>query len=183
MTAPRRIAHKVRSGSPSSLLLRWVDRFAPEKPILDAGCGAGRNAIALAGQGLRIVCADKDHERLGQLESFAPDELHRGCLMLVCTNLTASRWPFGLACFSAVVCIHFLDLALLPLIRASLCEGGHLYIETIGGQGENHRDLPPAGTLRRLLDPDFSFMFYEERRAGPEQYGKRAVKLLAQKHR
>ena len=101
--------------------------------------------------------------------------------MPVCTTLAADRWPFEPSCFSAVVCIHFLDLALLPLIHRSLCERGHLYIETIGGQGENHRELPPAGTLRRLLSPDFQFSFYEERRAGPDRFGKRAVKMLAQK--
>lgn len=171
-----------QSGPPSRLLMRWADNFARERPVLDAGCGTGRNAIALAGRGFRIVCADKDRERLGRIESFAPDDLRGGSLMPVCTDLTAGRWPFGAGCFSAVVCVHFLDLALLPRIRASLCGRSHLYIETIGGQGENYRDLPPAGTLRSLLEPDFSFMFYEERRAGPERYGKRAVKLLARKY-
>lgn len=181
MVSPRLIPAKSHSLSASRLLLRWADSFTPEKPVLDAGCGTGRNAIALAGRGFRIVCADKDRERLGRIEDFAPDELHGGSLMPVCSDLTPGHWPFGAACFSAVVCVHFLDLALLPHMRASMCQRGHLYIETIGGQGENHRDLPAAGTLRRLLEPDFSFMFYKERQAGPERYGKRAVKLLAQK--
>ena len=181
MGFPRRITERAQAGPASGLLMRWADNFGRERPVLDAGCGTGRNAMALAGRGFRIVCADKDRERLGRMEKFAPDELHGGRLMPVCTDLTASRWPFGAACFSAVVCVHFLDLALLPLIRSSLCERGHLYIETIGGQGENHRDLPPAGMLRRLLAPNYDFVFYEERRAGPERHGKRAVKLLAQK--
>ena len=183
MTLRRQISVKPQSGSPSRLLLRWAHAFGREKPTLDAGCGTGRNAIALAERGLRITCADKDRERLNRLASFAAEELRPGCSMPVCTTLTADRWPFGPACFSAVVCVHFLDLTLLPLIYRSLCEGGHLYIETIGGQGENHRELPPAGMLRHLLTPDFQFSFYEERRAGPDRFGKRAVKMLAQKIR
>lgn len=155
--------------------------FARDKPVLDAGCGTGRNAIALARCGLHVVCADKDRKRLARIETLAPLEFGAGRLMPVCSELGVDRWPYRPASFAAVVCVHFLDLALLPLIHRSLCDGGHLYIETIGGQGENHRELPEAGTLRRLLAHGFTFTFYEERRAGPERYGKRAVKLLAQK--
>ena len=182
MTSPRTSRRQAHAGSPSRLLMRWAHLFSREAPVLDAGCGAGRNAIALAQQGLRVVCADQDRSCLSRIEDLAPQEHGLGSLAPVCTSLSADQWPFRYASFSAVVCVHFLDLDLLPLIRSSLCERGHLYIETIGGQGENYRDLPPAGTLRRLLDPDYSLMLYEERRAGPEQYGKRAVKLLAQKH-
>jgi hypothetical protein len=53
--------------SPSRLLLRFEQTFSREFPALDAGCGAGRNAIALAQLGLTIVCADRDEQRLSEL--------------------------------------------------------------------------------------------------------------------
>ena len=35
-----------------------------EAPILDAGCGYGRNAVALACHGISVVCVDQWKERL-----------------------------------------------------------------------------------------------------------------------
>jgi hypothetical protein len=39
----------------------------------------------------------------------------------------------------------------IPTFISSLQEGGYLYIETFGGQGQNFRELPKAQQLRKLL--------------------------------
>lgn len=168
-------------GSPSRLLVQWAPKLSSGLPVLDAGCGVGRNAVALAGLGYKVICADRDFDRLRSLARVVSRKRIRASLFPVCVNLGHDEWPFGKSCFSAVVCVHFLDLKLLPLMCAGLCTGGYLFIETIGGHGSNHLQLPRAGELHRALEADFRFEFYEERRAGPEHFGKRAVKLLAQK--
>jgi SAM-dependent methyltransferase len=161
--------------------MEWANHFSSSLPVLDAGCGFGRNAVALARLGHKVICADSDADRLRSLARANSRKRIRTSLLPVCVNLGRGAWPFGKDCFSAVVCVHFLDARLLPLMRAGLCAGGYLFIETIGGHGGNHLALPRAGELRRALEADFRFEFYEERRAGPERFGKRAVKLLAQK--
>jgi hypothetical protein len=64
--------------SPSRTLLRFAKSFSREFPVLDAGCGFGRNAVALAKQALTVVCADRDEQRLGELMRLAPANQLRG---------------------------------------------------------------------------------------------------------
>lgn len=146
--------------------------------MLDAGSGTGRNAIALAQLGRTVVCADRDCQRLGGL---VPNTRSGGPLIPICIDLAPATWPFGANCFSAVLCVHYLDAALFPYFHSSLIPGGFLYIETVGGQGQNYLELPIAGSLRERLSRSFSFDLYEERPVGPAASNRRAVKLLAKK--
>jgi SAM-dependent methyltransferase len=173
----------MRVGSPSRLLVRIAQEFPKDMPVLDAGCGTGRNAVALSELGLHVVCADRDRDRLDKLIEFVRPADRVGRLQPICAHLAATTWPFGPNCFSAVVCVHYLDVALLPSIHFSLAPGGRLYIETIGGQGMNYLELPLAGELFEMLSPRFQLQFYEERPVGPPTSNRCAVKLLAQKLR
>jgi len=47
----------------------------PNRPLLDAGCGHGRNAVALASHGLSVVCVDQEIERLNELVRLAPTHI------------------------------------------------------------------------------------------------------------
>jgi SAM-dependent methyltransferase len=170
-----------RITAPSRLLLRVGKKFSGELPVLDAGCGAGRNAIALAELGLKVVCADRDEKRLAELVGIQPADDWRGALLPICVDLEKETWPFGLRCFSTIVCVHYLDSALFPCFHSSLVSGGHLYIETLGGQGQNYLELPMAGALHELLSPLFVIEFYRERPVGPAATNRRAVNLLARK--
>jgi SAM-dependent methyltransferase len=164
-------------------------RCRSSAPILDAGCGYGRNAAALAARGMSVVCADHDWKRLQVLARFGSDHAagltrpgdHPGRLHTLLARLESAFWPFGEKCFSGIVCVHFLNITLFGAFRSSLIEGGFLYIETFGGHGENHLALPKAGELRSLLSPDFDLPFYEERKVGPAGYDAVAVKLGARK--
>ena len=70
---------------------------------------------------------------------------------------------------------------LIPVFISSLREGGYLYVETFGGQGQNFRELPRAEQLRKLLSTYVEFRFYKERKVGPMGFDSVAVTLLGQK--
>lgn len=177
-------------GPASKALIDVADALTDlsQYPVLDAGCGFGRNAVALATRGLSVVCADRDQARLNSLIRAASIDniqrqlnFERGSLFPVLANLTRSQWPFCQNCFGAIICVHFLDIGLLDAFRSSLVPGGHLYIETFGGQGGNYLDLPKAGQLRDLLSRRFHLTFYREKPAGPLEAEAVSVKLIGRK--
>ncbi len=178
-------------GPPSEELIRIAPEIKKHSnaPILDAGCGYGRNAIALAARGLSVLCVDQELERLNVLVRFAPKHIARlrepesesGHLYSVLAQLGPSHWPFRENCFGGIVCVHFLNVALFGAFQSSLVTGGYLYIETFGGHGGNYLDLPKAGQLHDLLRADFHLPFYRERKVGPEGHDAVAVKLIGRK--
>jgi SAM-dependent methyltransferase len=177
--------------SPSKAMMTFADDLARNSgsPVLDAGCGFGRNAVALALRGLSVVCVDRDTDRLRKLVRFWPDCINRlkrpgfavGQLHPLCAELDSSRWPFPQNCFSAIICVHFIRIELFDLFTTSLVPGGHLFVETFGGHGQNYLDLPKAGQLRDLLSDQFHLLFYRERAVGPPGHRAVSAKLLARK--
>jgi SAM-dependent methyltransferase len=157
--------------------------------LLDAGCGYGRNAVALASHGLSVVCADQKLERLNELVRLAPKHIadlklpkcKAWQLYPLLADLDPAQWPFRENCFAGIICVHFLNVALFKAFRSSLVAGGGLYIETFGGQGGNYLDLPKAGQLRDMLSKDFDLPFYREKKVGPPGYDAVTVKLFARK--
>jgi len=106
-----------------------------------------------------------------------------GKIFTVCADLKAERWPFAPSSFSAIVCIHFAMIDLVPCLLSSLftARGRHVYVETFGGQGENFRVLPKAGQLRDLFSRHVEFKYYKERQVGPTEFNSVSVTLFAQK--
>jgi SAM-dependent methyltransferase len=178
-------------GPPSSFLVRFAPQILgqPNLPILDAGCGGGRHAVALALRGSDVIGVDRDSKRLAQLGRQAPLYLHThtspgvrpGRVQLVRAELRPDRWLYGDECFGAIIAVHFLNVRLLEHFSRSLVPSGHLFIETFGGQGGNYLDLPAAGELRSLLEPEFELPFYREKEVGPPTHRAVSVKLLARK--
>jgi SAM-dependent methyltransferase len=176
------------SGSPSKTLISIAGELTglSQYPALDAGCGFGRNAFALASRGLSVVCVDHNRSRLSSLMHFAAMDLKKleyqsGRLYPVLADLKRSQWPFSQNCFGAIICVHFLETDLFGAFRDSLVPRGYLYIETFGGHGRNYLDLPKAGEIRDLLSRHFHFAFYRERAVGPPGSRAVSVKLLGKK--
>jgi SAM-dependent methyltransferase len=175
--------------SPSRTLLSLANQLSHLKqwPVLDVGCGFGRNAIALALQGFSVVCVDRDNIRLRALTDDAPDYIANtqqphsatGKLYSVCANLEQSGWPFCENCFSVLISVNFLQIELFDFFRSSLRTGGYLYIETFDGHGQNYLDLPKAGVLYDRLSRHFNYLMYRERKVGPVGYDAVSVKLFA----
>jgi SAM-dependent methyltransferase len=176
---------------PSKTLMSFADELSQlqEWPVLDAGCGVGRNAVAVALSGLSVVCVDRDIDRLRFLSATAPRYIASikptqpavGQLYPICADLDQLKWPFSISRFSAIVCVHFLRVELLDCFWSSLIAGGYLFIETFGGHGGNYVDLPKTGQLQDQLSRRFDIPFYRERKVGPAGFGAVSVKLLARK--
>jgi SAM-dependent methyltransferase len=152
-----------------------------DAPILDAPSGAGRNALALADQGHNVIAVDKDVNRLSLLKrSIAADQPAAGKVSAICADLVEGRLPFRAFSFSAVLCIHYPVQRVILELKEVLKRGGHIYIETFQGHGQNYLDLPRAGEILRALQ-DFEMLVYKERPTGPPSEQAVVVEALARK--
>jgi hypothetical protein len=86
--------------------------------------------------------------------------------------------PFEPRQFSLVVVVHFVPHSLRAFAE-TVAPGGHLYVETFGGHGENWRELPTSGTFREALGSDFSVSFYKEKQLGKLAQDAVSVRLFA----
>jgi SAM-dependent methyltransferase len=165
------------SSQPSALVRRFGERIveaARGVPILDVGCGAGRNAIHLAQLGGTVICLDKNVDLLRSLpraKRIVP--LHM--------DLATDRWPFGQGQLGGILSVHFLMRALFRQFESSLSTGGRLLIETVPAHGGNYIELPNEGELRSEFSEAFHFEFLQEKKAGPVGCGKVTVRLLAKR--
>jgi hypothetical protein len=157
--------------------------------VVDAPCGYGRNAVALAAHGCTVLAIDNDFKRLAVLNQIKASYVTQrvaggvsaGHITTLCADLTAEKWPIVRSSVSAIICVHFAMTNLIPTFMSSLREGGHLYVETFGGQGQNFRELPRAEQLRTLLSPHVEFKYYRERKVGPPEVESVAVTLFAKR--
>jgi hypothetical protein len=145
------------------------------KPVLDIGCGSGRNAFPLAANGCTVICADKDLSRF-----HSPKDLE-GQLVPQQLDFMTDAWPFAPSSAGGIISVHFLLPSLLPHFKESLSQGAYLLLETVPGCGGNYLQLPQKGQLRSLLEDSFSLEFYKVRNVGPQGCGAVAVRLFARR--
>ena len=168
---------------PSKTLIRFLDRVTSSygAPILDAPCGFGRNALSVADKGFTVVAVDKNLVRLNSLQKSRSEKTDTvGKVLPLCADLTSGRLPFGPCSFSAILCIHYPVQRIIADLDDQLVDGGHLFIETFGGHGQNYLELPKANEIRQALK-GYKLLFYNERSVGPISENSVVVKALAQK--
>jgi len=95
-------------------------------PVLELGCGSGKDTAILVGAGLRVVAIDISSAWLAKARSVAPEA------EFVCQDVRAP-FPASIAGFGAVVAslsLHYFNwpdtVALVQRIHASLGQGGLL---------------------------------------------------------
>ncbi|WP_366145864.1 methyltransferase domain-containing protein [Bradyrhizobium sp.] len=163
--------------------MQVLDRVASsyDQPVLDAPCGFGRNALALASRGYDVIAVDNDVARLKSVEvSGALQSTGSGRIVTLCADLVASRLPFRNSSFSAILCIHYPVQKVIVDLCTALKDGGWLYVETFGGQGQNYLELPKLGEIPEALQ-GFELVLCKERPVGPPSQRAAVVQLLAQK--
>jgi SAM-dependent methyltransferase len=106
-----------------------IGQLAGGRPVLDLACGRGRNALAAAAAGLRVVALDRDADALAELGVRAAEagldvarvraDLERG-----------EAIPFADDSFGAVLVFRYLHRPLAREIVRVLAPGGVLVYET-----------------------------------------------------
>ncbi|HTT76419.1 MAG TPA: class I SAM-dependent methyltransferase [Candidatus Binataceae bacterium] len=132
-------------GAPEPSLVELLPML-PRGRVLDIAAGLGRNAIALAEAGMRVVAADYSAQAMRALGRIATE----GGLTIepVIADLE-DGWPFRPASFDLVVNITFLDRALTPYLMDALKPDGMLFFDTfLIDQAESGHPRDPAFMLR-----------------------------------
>ena len=152
------------------------------RPIVDVACGGGRNSAWLSHLGGKVIALDVDLHAIARSRSedmgldFAA-ALTRVSLLEI--DLVKDAWPFTPNSLGGIVNIHFLHLPLLAAFAESLGMEGRLMLETVEDRGENHRELPPHGEVRRRLGSSLKFIHYLERPVKRENVDAVTVRLFA----
>ncbi len=158
------------SPPPSPLLQRHADRLrkvAALGPTLDLACGRGRNAMAAATTGARVIGIDRNPSALATLQHAA--NARRLPVDPVRADLETS-WgiPVRSGSCGAILVFRFLFRPLAGPIREALARGGLLLYETfttaqrrLSAGPQNPAFLLAPGELRELFG-DLEILDYWE---------------------
>jgi tellurite methyltransferase len=113
-------------GDPEPSVAEMID-LLPRGTALDIAAGTGRNSIALARAGFRVIAADFSRSGLRTLGEIARRE--NLAITPVLTDLEEA-FPFSSNSFDSILNVSYLDRDLLPLLKTSLRPGGALLFDT-----------------------------------------------------
>ena len=106
---------------PSPWVQRWSHLVARDAAVLDVACGSGRHVRWFARRGCRVTGVDRDAAALEPLAGIAET---------IVADIETGPWPLADRRFDAVVVTNYLWRPLLPLVVASVADGGVLLYET-----------------------------------------------------
>jgi tellurite methyltransferase len=139
------------AGAPEPFLAAMLARI-PRGVGLDVAAGRGRNSLALARAGLRVIAVDFSAEAMRLLAATARAE--RLAIWPVVANL--DNFHLKDESLDAIVNINFLDRALFPKFERALRPAGILFADTFLvdqaaiGHPRDPRFLLSHGELRAL---------------------------------
>ena len=114
--------------------------MAPQARVLDVACGAGRHVRWFAQRGCRVTGVDRDGAAMQALANLAE---------IVVADIENAPWPLPGRSFDAVVVTNYLWRDLLPMLMASVANGGVLIYETFAAGNETvGKPSNPAFLLR-----------------------------------
>ena len=147
---------------PSPFVERWLDRV-PRGRALDVACGAGRNALHLAGAGFSVDAMDIAPAALARAAAAGAE---RGVAVNWVQADLDSVVPEAGA-YALITMIRFMNRALMPHLPAALAPGGWLIaehhfqtpVEVNGPRGPEFR-LRPQELLHAF--PGLRVLHYQE---------------------
>lgn len=175
--SPYKIHKKPLTAEPSPFLIKQIGLNSPniDLPILDVGCGYGRNSIYLAGLGYHVVASDY-YEKVFE-DQWYKKRSNIQSIILDCTK----PLPFRSNIFGAIVVIHFYSEGLFQRLSNLVVPNGYIFYESIGGNGQNWKQLDLIGRVKKSLSDEFTFITYQEKAIGPDR-NYATVKMVAQKN-
>ncbi|MFH1143153.1 MAG: methyltransferase domain-containing protein [Candidatus Eisenbacteria bacterium] len=172
-----------------SRLVRHFLALVPPGPVLDAGCGAGRDAVYMASRGRTVVAVDRLPDALAMARALAAR--CTVALDLRLADLERQRPPdapvrgeneprTGTPCapeergYAAIVGIRYLPRALAGWIPSGLRPGGLFILEAhlapAAGDSPRRNRLRPREALALFVRDGLEILYYREgsaRSAGP----------------
>lgn len=153
--------------APEPLLVEAADLLSPGK-ALDVACGAGRNALYLAGLGWKVTAVDRSAAALRLLRERA-NGLN---VDLRQADLEHGEFAIEPETYDLVCVIRYLQRDLFPAVRAGVRAGGVFAgVALLKEPGHDSAFRLGAGELRREFE-GWKILFYSE--AG-------AARILARK--
>lgn len=175
--ARHRAAAHSAVGAPSEWVVERVLAQPPDALVLDIASGRGRHAIPIAAAGRRVVVLDVSGAAVHAARQAAP-------ALTGAVVADAGALPLRAGCAGVVLCVNFLDRALVPHLVRVLRSGGALIVETfttaqlrLGRGPRSPAHLLHPGELRQLVHP-LPILEYAEglvRDAAGERYVARLV--------
>jgi tellurite methyltransferase len=131
MNSPRRAkwedAHRGKPpGDTEPFVIETLPMLARGGLVLDVAAGRGRNSIALAKAGIRVIAADYSGTAMRILADVAREQ-HLPIWPVIADF---DKFAFRENTFDAIVNVNFLDRALFPHFARALKTGGLLIAET-----------------------------------------------------
>lgn len=141
---------KAAGGEPEPFVAEMMPLLPRGGLVLDVAAGRGRNALALARAGMRVVVADFSQVAMQTLAELA----HSARLAIWPLMANFDNFAFRNRTFDAIVDVNFLDRALFPEFARALKPGGILLVETF---------LVDQAEIGHPKDPRFLLKHYELR--------------------
>jgi tellurite methyltransferase len=150
---------------------------------LDVACGAGRNALFLAGLGFEVDAVDVSDVAIDRLHAVARER----SLPIRAHRLDLEREPLPFSGYAVIVQIDYLQRDLFGPLERALAPGGSLVVETVtrahverlGHRFDRRFVLEPGELLRAF--PELQVHRYEEGVADRSGRPRAVASLLAQR--
>jgi SAM-dependent methyltransferase len=141
--------HRGASAGGAERSLIEILPLLPRGIALDVAAGTGRDSLALARAGLRVVAADFSATAMRGLHEAARQ--HRLPISTVVTDFEEG-FPFRPQTFDAIINVSFLERGLVPHLKNALRAGGILFFDTF---------LTDQAEFGDPRDPRFLLTHYE----------------------
>lgn len=178
----RYAAGKYSSAEPHKLLVELAEWLAPGK-VLDLACGAGRQAIFLAGKGWQVTAVDNSLVGIGIARKRA--EKRNLAIDFRAADLETGEFVIEENAYDLICDFYYLQPDLFPAMKAGVKIGGlivaaiHIY-----GEGEEPgRFALKEGELRGFFG-DFDILHYHETALTDEDAGehhRRTAEIIARR--
>ncbi|MEZ4241757.1 MAG: class I SAM-dependent methyltransferase [Myxococcota bacterium] len=140
--------HRARQAALSPWLVGAAGFLPDRGTALDLACGTGEAAVWLAERGLDVTAVDISDVALDKARARAEAEgVH---VDWVAGDLDG--WEPGERAWDVVLCLRFLDRALVPAIRRAVAPGGLLVTEVLTEAVSRRFGAAPGELLRAYVD-------------------------------